>query len=65
MAFMQSGVSAVAFVHCVGTGIKCKLFSPGALYYIMNADNALVKKKKTKTKRNTLQLTITEQIGEL
>lgn len=64
MAFMQSGVSAVAFVHCVGTGIKCKLFSPGALYYIMNADNALVKKKKKK-KHNTLQLTITEQIGEL
>lgn len=30
-AFMQSGMSAVAFVHCVGSGIKHKLFSLGAL----------------------------------
>jgi len=49
---MQSGMSAVAFVHCVGAGIKRKLFSSGAFEYGMNADGALVKKKATKQTYN-------------
>lgn len=49
---MQSGMSAVAFVHCVGSGIKHKLFSSGALWYVMDAGGALVKKKATKQTYN-------------
>lgn len=35
---MQSGPSAVAFVHCAGSGIKRKLFNSDAVQCGMNAD---------------------------
>lgn len=35
---MQSGLSAVAFVHCAGSGIKRKLFNSDAVQCGMNAD---------------------------
>lgn len=49
---MQSGPSAVAFVHCAGSGIKRKLFNSDAVQCGMNADGALVKNKATKQTYN-------------
>lgn len=49
---MQSGPSAVAFVHCAGLGIKRKLFNSDAVQSGMNADGALVKNKATKQTHN-------------
>lgn len=49
---MQSGPSAVAFVHCAGSGIKRKLFNSNDVQCGMNADGALVQNKATKQTHN-------------